>query len=317
MSSSAVFLEFLNAPAPGMPITEVPRLAVGVGEAMRSAVVDTGSTGVVLSATSIPDLDRLPSLGPGAISYSSSGRVMTGRWVVTPLTIAGAHQRVTTQPIAILAVEEITCTATARRCTPIRHPTGVAMLGIGFGREHDGQPGGTPDRNPLLTLAGSTRRAYVITRHGIGLGADPGGFTMVRLARDAARGDWSAPPACITLDNGPPVCGTVLVDTGISGMFLTLPADRLPPGDRTTFSLPIGSAIGIDLAPNLPGAHPGYTVRVGDRADPAAPSTVILSGIGRRPPFVNTGVHLLDRYDYLYDADAGIVGYRAASGATR
>jgi hypothetical protein len=39
-------------------------------------------------------------------------------------------------------------------------------------------------------------------------------------------------------------------------------------------------------------------------------SGVTLVGRGDRPTFVNTGVHLFNVFDYLFDADRGIVGYR-------
>lgn len=63
-----VELVFLNALAPGEPLFEVPRLAVGVVSGpRRAAMVDTGSTGVLLSATAIPDFDRLQQLGSGTL----------------------------------------------------------------------------------------------------------------------------------------------------------------------------------------------------------------------------------------------------------
>ena len=55
--------------------------------------MDTGSTGIVVSADKIPNIDRLPSLGPGRLTYSSSGRIMIGRWVVTPVTIMESQRR--------------------------------------------------------------------------------------------------------------------------------------------------------------------------------------------------------------------------------
>lgn len=309
------FLEFTNAPAPGKPLTEMPHLRMGVDGALVSAVMDTGSTGVVISATSIPNIDKLPSLGPGEITYSSSGRIMNGHWVVTPLVVAGRSGMVRTRPIAVLAVESISCTATARRCTPEQRPTHVAMLGIGFGRAHDKQPGGTPDHNPLLNLATGGPRSYVITRHGITIGAGREGFTTVKLSRDATtRGDWATPPACIAIDDGPASCGTVLVDTGITGMFLTLPSERLPAGAAEAKTLPAGTTIRIALVSGGGAAvRIDHVVRVGDGGDDAAPSSVILAGIGKRPTFVNTGAHLLNRFDYLYDADAGVIGYRPAA----
>src|SRR3569832_1919 len=166
----ATFLEFTNAPAPGKPLTEVPHLRMGVNGSLVSAVMDTGSTGVVISATSIPDIDKLPSLGPGEITYSSSGRIMNGHWVVPPLVIAGRSGMVRTRALAVLAVESISCTAPARRCAPEQHPTHVALLGIGFGRAHDKQPNSTPDHNPLLNLATGGPRSYVITLRGITIG---------------------------------------------------------------------------------------------------------------------------------------------------
>lgn len=295
----------------GSPLIDVPRLAIGIGGVMREAVVDTGSTGVVVSAAAIPGIDRLASLGPGVITYSSSGRIMKGRWVVTPIVVAGQTGRVVTRPMPILAVDSIDCMPNARRCIPERHPLHVAMLGIGFGREHDRQPGGTPDRNPLLQVAqpAGLPRSYVITRSGIGLGGSDAGFATVRLSWDAGHRDWSAPPACITIGHGEPACGTALVDTGITGMFLTVPPDRLPAGgDGRT--LANGTALAIDLAPGSRGQGTHYILNAGDTRDGAAPSSITLAGIGKRPPFVNTGVRLLDRFDYLYDADAGLVGYR-------
>ena len=44
--------------------------------------------------------------------------------------------------------------------------------------------------------------------------------------------------------------------------------------------------------------------------NPLAPARVTLVGRGDRPTFVNTGVHLFNGFDYLFDADKGIVGYR-------
>jgi hypothetical protein len=72
-----------------------------------------------------------------------------------------------------------------------------------------------------------------------------------------------------------------------------------------------GTKVAISLAPE---AHPqagiaGYSFRVGDAADPLAPSRLTLVG-GDRPTFVNTSVHLFNGFDYLFDADKGIVGYR-------
>ena len=75
------FLAYLNAPASGGDLTEPPRLRISFGARSYAVVMDTGSTGIVVSADKIPNVDRLPSLGPGRLTYSSSGRIMIGRWV--------------------------------------------------------------------------------------------------------------------------------------------------------------------------------------------------------------------------------------------
>jgi hypothetical protein len=53
-----------------------------------------------------------------------------------------------------------------------------------------------------------------------------------------------------------------------------------------------------------------YSFRIGDVSNPLAPTRVTLVGRGDRPTFVNTGVHFLNGFDYLFDADKGVVGYR-------
>jgi hypothetical protein len=49
---------------------------------------------------------------------------------------------------------------------------------------------------------------------------------------------------------------------------------------------------------------------VGDAANPLTPGRVVLLERGDQPTFVNTSLRLLNGFDYLFDADNGIVGYR-------
>ena len=171
------YLSYVNAPGPRDDITTLPLLRISFGGRSYDAVMDTGSTGVVVSADKIPNIDRLPSLGPGELTYSSSGRIMIGRWVVTAMTIAGGDgTRVTTAPIPVLAVTRIECTPRARRCTPREAPRRTSMLGIGFGRPADRHVLGGRDKNPFLNVmtidgdgrnAGRIRRGYIVTRRGV------------------------------------------------------------------------------------------------------------------------------------------------------
>jgi hypothetical protein len=320
----SIFLRFLNRREPGGYLQNPPHLGLSFGGRQLRAVMDTGSTGIVVSAAAIPNIDRLPNRGPGTLTYTSSGRIMQGDWVVTRVTIAGANgASATTSPMPVLAVRSIACLDNARNCTAREDPRRVAMIGAGFGRRgnREGPPG--PEKNPFINLAGTgsdrggLRRGYIVSSAGVQIGltgADPGdGYVTVQLARDDARQDWSAAPACITIDDRTPACGTVLPDTGVAGMFLSLPAseEQAAGSNGTDRGLSPGAKVTISLAPgtSAPGAA-SYSFRVGDVSNPLAPARVTLVGRGDRPTFVNTGVHLLNGFDYLFDADKGIVGYR-------
>ena len=104
------FLAYLNAPDAGADLTRPPRLRISFGGRSYAVVMDTGSTGIVVSADKIPNIDRLQSLGPGRLTYSSSGRIMIGRWVMTPVTIMGRNgTSIAAAPIPVLAVDRVEC----------------------------------------------------------------------------------------------------------------------------------------------------------------------------------------------------------------
>ncbi|MEP9349352.1 hypothetical protein [Xanthobacter sp. KR7-225] len=322
-----VSLTFFNAPAGADPLLRPPTLglAVGSGEVHR-AVLDTGSTGVVVSATSILNIDDLPVLGPGRLTYTSSGRIMQGRYVLSAVTVIGKNgATITTRPIPVLAVDSVDCLASARNCEPRERPRGIAMLGVGFAREGDRQRAGTPDKNPFLNLPemgrpgqpSALRRGYILTRQQVQVGVAPqdtAPFSTVRLESDPARDDWAPPQACISVARRPPACGTLLVDTGVTSMYLSVPATQTTDMEHMNSRGEPILADGVEVAVVPPeGARaPSYRFVVGDVANPLAPERVILVGEGRRPPFINTTVRLLNGYDYLYDADAGMIGFRPA-----
>ena len=128
-----VFLRFLNRGEP-RHLENPPHLELSFGGRRLRAVMDTGSTGIVVSASAIPNIDRLPNRGPGTLTYTSSGRIERGDWVVVRATIAGANgASVTTLPIPVLAVRSVDCLDNARNCTVREDPRHVAMIGVGFG----------------------------------------------------------------------------------------------------------------------------------------------------------------------------------------
>lgn len=310
--AAAQTLRYLNAPAPGAPITEPPRLALSLGGRTVRAIMDTGSTGIVVGADLIAHLSSLP--GPaGVLTYSSSGRVMRGRWVRVAATITGANGRsVTTAPLPVLAVTSEECLRQARHCRPITHPRGIAMLGIGFGREADHQPQSTPDRNPFLAVPGRGERGYIVTRRAVRIGltaAARAGFAIVPLTRNHRWQDWNQAPACIQPGTARPACGVSLMDTGVVMMYLSIPGPPLRQGIRLRFLLgPQIPSTEIPPTSRATGYAASYAFAIGRHGSPLAPRAVVRAHNPR--PFVNLTVRFLNGFDYLYDATRGEVGYR-------
>lgn len=306
------FLRYLNA-SDG-PITAVPRIGLSFGERTLRAELDSGSTGIVVAARYIPDFETLPSIGDGRLTYSSSGRVMIGKWVMTRVGLVGRDgARVETEPMPVLAVTRVECWRNAPRCTPNNDPSGIAMVGIGFARERDHQSQSTPDKNPLLRIAGDgedRRRGYILSPEGVHVGLTGentrGDFRFIKLSRAAGVPDWAPLPACISINRQTPAaCGSILVDTGVSAMYITLPPAQAA---GQTGSLAPGTEVSIRVG----GPEDGfqlYSFTVGD-GSPLAPDATHLRVSDARPPFVNTSFHLLNGYDMLYDADGGYVGFR-------
>jgi hypothetical protein len=321
--NQGVYLPYANAPGPGEDITALPRLRISFGGRSYGAVMDTGSTGVVVSADKIPNLASLQSLGAGELTYSSSGRIMIGQWVVTPMTITGGDgTRITTAPIAVLAVTRIACTQRARRCTPNGAPRGVSMLGIGFGRRGEQAAQSGPAKNPFLNIANvpdgeRMRRGYIVTRRGVHVGLAAGNtqgdFSYVKLAPAPDGRGWAATPACISVNGAKPAaCGSLLMDTGVTAMYLTVPETQAPADIRTVNDVGPTLVPGTKLTISIPAEdslQALYSFAVGDDLNPLAPKKLNLVERSR-PPFINTSVSFLNGFDYLYDADGGFVGLR-------
>jgi hypothetical protein len=161
------------------------------------------------------------------------------------------------------------------------------------------------------------RRGYIVTRRGIHIGLTAGNtqgdFSYVKLAPAADGKDWAGTPVCISVNGAQPAaCGSLLMDTGVTTMYLTVPesqasADIVTVRGRAT-TLVDGTNLMISIpAEDSPRAL--YTFTVGDDANPLAPANLNLVS-RNRAPFVNTSLHFLNGFDYLYDADGGFVGFR-------
>ncbi|WP_431231640.1 hypothetical protein ACQ856_19020 [Mycolicibacterium psychrotolerans] len=271
--------------------------------------VDTGSVGVVVPASEVPNIPA--DSPPGSLTYSSSGLELTGVWVTASVSFpqavdatgAGAAAQA---GVPVLAVTSSTCRGggvNSGRCTgAIPH-----MLGVGFGRGTTARA--APTHNPFLNLtamtAGTMRRGYLIGRAGLSLGLTAanvtGAWTMQQLASagtpaEGTHNDWLTPAGGFQSGSGPVHSGKVLVDTGLLDMIVE--ADGLP----SSGTVPAGTAMSITVGDLR------YSFAVGDGGSQTP--TEVHHAPARNGTFVNTGLRALGHYDLLYDADGGFLGLR-------
>jgi hypothetical protein len=221
----------------------------------RRVQVDTGSVGLAIGASAIPLSAK--KLSSGSITYSSSGKVLSGD--VYLVTIAyTALAGVKTVEMPVLGVKSVTCDlASHPNCVVAPgEANNVGLLGVGFGRHGSGADladvvnQSEAAVNPFLQLtdmaAGTLRQAYAIYLDHIILGTsgDAADWRSFALTR-ADNGDWNALPGCVVAGSYAPNCtgGTVLIDTGVGTTILSVPGEpssTILPG--TTVRMTIGTS---------------------------------------------------------------------------
>jgi len=295
------------------------RVSVNGGPPIKMQV-DTGSTGVILGASDVPDID--PNGPMGTITYSSSGVELIGIWTPVTLTFPDSRDElgnVATAAVPVLAVSERKVhpgAVNSGNFKPMKNPK-IYMLGIGTGR------GKLPrqDLNPWVNLremqAGTMRRGYTITRDGVTLGLTAekvgGGYFYSKLNEHTPSPDakptivqtvkdWDSSRGWVTVDGVKSETAGMLLDTGLTNMMV--PA--LDP------SLTGEVDEGTEITVHLLGGRLSYCFKVGNTLNPATPRKV--NWVRRTTaPLINTGLRALALYDYLYDADGGFFGLRPAA----
>jgi hypothetical protein len=279
--------------------------------------VDTGSFATVLplslvrEAISDFDVDAYPV---GSLEYSSDDLTEHGVWV--PLTLAFPDARL---PDGTLPTTTVTALVSTGRP--------AFMLGVGFdvSRGSASTIGHvlTGADNAFLNLAamaeGEMARSYAITREGIVLGATAGvdgnGWVTQQLqpappgsTSHATIKEWQLAQVTASLDGAPHGAFELLLDTGLNKMFFEFE------GGSQVAHLPSGHVVEIDLSGSTAGSI-GYSFStIGDSSQ--KPTIVTFENPREGHSFVNTGANVLTGFDYLYDADAGLIGLRS-NGAGR
>lgn len=286
------------------------RISVGGGK-LHAVEIDTGSIGIVVPRSAVGK--KAHDTGtPGHMEYTSSGLIFTGEYYTAPVRIVdGSGHSVTTTSIRILAVDKASCDTTGH---PDCHAGGVkdlGMMGVGFARGT-----GSAAINPFLHTLDSSgkpmRAAYIIRNTAIVLGADVAdeqSFKLVSLTR-GSDGDWNGLAGCFAISKSN-YCGSILVDTGIKYVIMSVPTKDRPKGMKDK----IASGTSIDVSAPQHGKTFWVHAIVGATADAAAAAHAIAPPTARWTTaagtkyFINTGRSVLSADDYLYDSVSGKVGF--------
>jgi hypothetical protein len=310
----AGFVQSYTVPYVGTPnfanLTSLLQVQARVnGGTIENFTIDTGSVGVVVPASEVPNI---PANSPsGSITYSSSGLQMNGVWATLPMTFPQAVNgyggtEVATATVPVLAVTSTVCTGVgpnAGNCTgAIPH-----QLGVGFGRGTTVQL--SPVYNPFLNLAemtaGTMRRGYILQRAGLvlGLTATNVGSSFVTQTLTSAgtpaagtKNDWVTPAGGFTVGSTVMASGVALVDTGLTDMILEAS------GEPSSGAVSSGTAMTITLGTQ------SYSYKLGDGG--AQTPTSANWAIYSTRAFVNTGLRALGHFDLMFDADNGLFGLR-------
>jgi hypothetical protein len=281
--------------------------SIGGGPA-HDVQLDTGSLGLYVPRSVVGSAAQISATETCSITYASSGITLAGHAASGAVALLGStpagdiHPPPATVAMPFCAIDDATFTG--------------GMMGVGFGR-----PVSDPGMNVLLQMAdiaaGTMHPGYVLSAHAapnvqIGItAARSANFQTIRLSPSTTgNGDWLAGSlvGCVSLPDTPafaPECGGLLVDTGVGEMILWGPADPtlggvVAPGQTAA---PDGTAVTITTQA---GAMLAYSFVLGAGAD--SPSAIDIRAAGAFS--INTGRALIVDYDYLFDAEAGLVGFQ-------
>jgi len=335
--TTTVFVPYSNA-ARNENLERSPKIHIGFNGLPHytSFVMDTGSVGIVASADIFTPAPGAQNLGPGRQYYSSSGIIEEGTWWSATEQIYDADGNLlAVAEVPVLRVTSVKCAENARFCRPKKHPKGIAMMGIGFGRKGNQQQSdvmrGTPDYNPFLNIYGVMKNGvltelprdwcngYVVTSKGVYLGltaentAHAGFVKLMPWPEHSTQKlkDWKPAPMTVTV-NGVSANGNILMDTGVGTAYFSPPPNaqfgRLVrcKGNSLIQCLPEGNVIGVFL-PDRVNPVAFYRFVVGEKHNMMQPKGI---HVVKNPfVFLNTSRHILAGIDFIYDNSNGYAGY--------
>ncbi len=322
--------------------------AVSAAGHLETYTVDTGSTGLVVSAGDLPKSDGgintlvIGPAGPGVKCYDSSNNAYFGNYYLAPVSIqvqnGGSTTTVQTNPIMILAASQYCKVNSCQSLTQISCSTfSIHYMGVGFDRggTASGDSLNSPTENAFINLTDANNgvdinQGYILSENGITLGINStAGFNMVSLsASPNVPGDWLSQPACYSFPGLPPpnqFCGTGLLDVGINEMFIDLPKAQWPPATYEPGSNLVLPNLAMSVQMGSPSPAMSYNFTTLATPGPSATPTPE-PAVGPGPTytqwfdttatggiFVNAGRDPLNCYNYMFAAQCGQVGFQNIS----
>jgi autotransporter-associated beta strand protein len=306
-------------------------LAIGGASSTTPFVMDTGSTGIVVSSDYFTPGPNSVYVGKGSQTYTSSGVVDNGSFYLTNVVIYNGSTPLATARVTVLDVTSQTCLPGYSNCTPNSDPTKIAYMGVGFDRGTSSTQPPAPynNTNPFINIVSlasgqpvsSLAPGYMITNSGVTLGlssSTTNGFAFVKLLPDTTNSPpqpapaWLQAPVTISI-GGKQSSGVILPDTGIDYAYLTPPPGQSYTTTSTNCKTSACLVSGYTLQVFLPGQttpQPAfYTFTTGAPGNALQPNSVSLNG-ANSTAFLNTGREFYAGFDYVYDPVDGYVGYR-------
>ncbi|WP_018699576.1 autotransporter outer membrane beta-barrel domain-containing protein [Amorphus coralli] len=323
-------------------------VAPGGGDSRSVTVeMDTGSTGIVVSAHLIShDVSALQGEA-GWAYYNSSGLLATGVLVDSDVTYRTTDGGTITASVPVLAVTGLHCLGVGDNSANCNENQTITMMGVGFGRNTLGEdPDGSidaqassADKTVRAALAGSLRNAgttslaynplihveargdatlnqgYIIRDGKIEVGltaSNTGGFAYGKLSQATAAdgsGNWTQTPMAVQVGTVGPTSGLLLADTGVTDGFVHLP------GARQSGAVPADTVVTVQVLDA--GDLVSYSFTVGTQCaqnsppspcNPQGPSSISYVRGEADASFLNTSIYFYQGFSYLFDPTNGYVG---------
>jgi autotransporter-associated beta strand protein len=319
-----------------MSPTNAATVSLAVGSALSPTpfVMDTGSTGIVVTPDRFTPGPNDVYVGQGSQTYTSSGIVENGSFYLTNVVIyQNSSTPLATARVTVLEVTSVTCLPNYPNCQPNPNPTGVAYMGVGFDRGASSTQPPAPynNTNPFINIVSlasgqpvsSLAPGYIITNSGVTLGLSSSAtnnFAFVKLLPNTINSPpqpapaWNQAPVTI-LVGGKQNSGVILPDSGINYAYLTPPpgasitTTTKNPSCNSPICLQSNNTIQIYLPGQTSPQAAFYTFTTGASGNPLQPSSVSLNPADTIA-FLNTGREFYAGFDYVYDPINGYVGYR-------